>query len=45
MAIIRESEIAELRSEVTDLTQHVYDLLQPETPEEYKNVIKTRVFN
>ena len=44
MAIIRESEIAELRSEVTDLTQHVYDLLQPDTPVEYKEVIRTRVF-
>ena len=45
MAIIRESEIAELRSEVTDLTQHVYDLLQPDTPVEYKEVIRSRVFN
>ena len=45
MAIIRESEISELRSEITDLTQHVYDLLQPDTPAEYKDVIRTRVFN
>ena len=38
-----EFEIADLKTENTELTQHIYDLLQPDTPVEYKEVIRTRV--
>lgn len=39
-----EYNIADLKAENLELTQHVYDLLQEETPEDYKRIIKQRVF-
>tara|TARA_B110000285_G_scaffold169002_1_gene189063 strand:+ start:55 stop:213 length:159 start_codon:yes stop_codon:yes gene_type:complete len=40
-----EYQVADLKAENIELTQHIYDLLQPDTPAEYKEVIRTRVFN
>ena len=40
-----EYQIADIKAKNIELTQHIYDLLQPNTPVEYKEVIRTRVFN
>ena len=40
-----EYEIADIKAENIELTQDVYDLMQPDTPPEYKEVIRSKVFN
>jgi cell division protein FtsL len=40
-----EYEIADIKAENIELTQYVYDLMQPDTPPEYKEVIRSKVFN
>ena len=40
-----EYEIADIKAENIELTQHIYDLMQPDTPFEYKEVIRSKVFN
>ena len=35
----------ELREKEIELTGYIFDLLQKDTPEDYKRVIKNQVFN
>jgi len=40
-----EQNNAELRSKEIELTEYIYTLLEKDTPQDYKNVVRSEVFN